>query len=71
MSSVYYDTVTRMEKAGVDSEYVQGWQCGYLLNPRREEQRLTSDLAVPRRHPTGTPFRSADRPTRPMRSSQS
>ena len=41
MGSVYYDTVTRMEKAGVDSEYVQGWQCGYLLNPRREEQRLT------------------------------
>ena len=41
MPNDYYDSVTRMEKAGVDPEYVQGWQCGYLLSPRREEQRLT------------------------------
>ena len=41
MSNVYYQTVTRMEKAGVDPEYIQGWQCGYFLNPKREEQRLT------------------------------
>jgi len=30
-----------MEKAGVDAEYLQGWQGGYLVNPEREEQRLT------------------------------
>jgi hypothetical protein len=40
MNKTYYDSVTRMEKAGVDSQYIQGWQCGYLLNPKREEQRL-------------------------------
>lgn len=40
MNQFYYDTVTKMEKAGVDPEYVNGWQCGYLLNPKREEQRL-------------------------------
>ena len=41
MSNVYYEAVSRMEKAGVDPEYIQGWQCGYFLNPKREEQRLT------------------------------
>jgi antibiotic biosynthesis monooxygenase (ABM) superfamily enzyme len=30
-----------MEKAGTDPEYVLGWQCAYLHNPKREEQRLT------------------------------
>ena len=43
MNKTYYDTVTRMEKARVDPQYVQGWQCGYLLNPKREEQRLNED----------------------------
>ena len=37
----YYNAVVEMEKAGVDPEFLQGWQGGYLLNPMREEQRLT------------------------------
>ena len=41
MNQEYYDTVVSMEKAGVDAEYIQGWQGGYLVNPEREEQRLT------------------------------
>lgn len=41
MNMQYYNAVVEMEKAGVDPEFLQGWQCGYLLNPMREEQRLT------------------------------
>lgn len=41
MNQTYYDMVTKMEAAGVDPEYIQGWQGGYLINPKREEQRLT------------------------------
>ena len=41
MNQEYYDAVTKMEDMGVDAEYVQGWQGGYLLNPEREEQRVT------------------------------
>jgi len=41
MNQEYYDAVVTMEKAGVDAEYLQGWQGGYLVNPEREEQRLT------------------------------
>lgn len=41
MNQEYYDTVVAMEKAGVDAEYLQGWQGGYLINPEREEQRVT------------------------------
>ncbi len=37
----YYDTTVKMEQAGVDEDYIIGWQCGYVLNPKREEQRLT------------------------------
>ncbi|MBF2761191.1 MAG: hypothetical protein ISN28_13170 [Ectothiorhodospiraceae bacterium AqS1] len=37
----YRDTVKRMEDAGVESEYLQGWVGGYIGNPMREEQRLT------------------------------
>lgn len=37
---VYHTAVTAMEAAGVDAEYVQGWQGGFLVNPEREEQRL-------------------------------
>jgi hypothetical protein len=29
-----------MEKKGVDKEYINGWACGFLHNPKREEQRL-------------------------------
>ncbi|MBD3620128.1 MAG: hypothetical protein HUJ28_11720 [Chromatiales bacterium] len=41
MDQTYYDTTVAMEKAGVDAEYIQGWQGGYLHNPEREEQRVT------------------------------
>jgi len=41
MNQAYYDAVVKMEKMGVDAEYVQGWQGGFLHNPEREEQRLT------------------------------
>ena len=41
MNQEYYDTVVKLEKDGIDPEYVQGWQGGYVCNPEREEQRLT------------------------------
>jgi len=41
MNQFYYDAVTKMEQMDVDDEYIQGWQCGFLQNPKREEQRLT------------------------------
>ena len=40
MNQAYYDAVTKMEEMGVDPEYIQGWQGGYVLNPEREEQRV-------------------------------
>jgi len=40
MNKTYYDTVVKMEQAGVDPEYIQGWQGGFLQNPEREEQRV-------------------------------
>ena len=39
MDKIYLDTVTKMEAASVDPEYVIGWQGGYLHHPKREEQR--------------------------------
>ena len=42
MSSVYYESVDQMQKQGVDPEYVNGWACGFLHNPKREEQRLNA-----------------------------
>jgi hypothetical protein len=41
MDQNYHDTVSEMEKKGVDPDYVQGWQGGYLHNPPREEQRVS------------------------------
>ena len=41
MNKQYYDTVVKLEKDGIDPEYIQGWQGGYVLNPVREEQRVT------------------------------
>ncbi len=41
MDPLYYETTVKMEQAGVDPEYIIGWQCGFLLNPKREEQRIT------------------------------
>jgi hypothetical protein len=40
LNKVYYDTIKSMEKAGVNHEYINGWACGYLHNPKREVQRL-------------------------------
>ena len=37
---IYHDHVDAMEKAGVDPEYIQGWQGGFPINPIREEQRV-------------------------------
>lgn len=41
MSNPYYEAIDRMEKSGVDPEYVNGWACGFLHSPKREPQRLT------------------------------
>jgi hypothetical protein len=41
MNKEYYDAVVKMEEMGVNNEYIQGWQGGYLLNVKREVQRLT------------------------------
>ena len=41
MNKEYYDAVTKMEEAGVDADYICGWEGGYVLNPPREEQRVT------------------------------
>jgi len=42
MDKTYRDTTLALEKAGVHTEYLLGWQGGYLGHPKREEQR-TSD----------------------------
>ena len=39
MDQTYYDFTTKMEKDGINDDYIQGWQSGYILNPPREEQR--------------------------------
>ncbi len=41
MDKTYYETVDKLEKMGVDREYILGWMGGYLGNPHREEQRVT------------------------------
>lgn len=41
MDQSYYDFTVKMEKGAVNADYVEGWQSGYVLNPAREEQRLT------------------------------
>ncbi|KAA3621099.1 MAG: hypothetical protein DWQ08_14575 [Proteobacteria bacterium] len=41
MNTTYYETVDKLEKMGVDKEYIQGWIGGYFGNPQREEQRVT------------------------------
>jgi len=41
MNQAYRDAVTKMEEMNVQSEYVLGWQGGFLGRPMREEQRLT------------------------------
>jgi len=41
MNAFYYQTMDTMYKAGVDHQYIDGWACGYLHNPRRGQQYLT------------------------------
>jgi len=41
MNSFYYSAIDKMEKAGVNRDYIVGWASGYLHNPKVEEQRLT------------------------------
>jgi len=41
MDPMYYETITKLEAAGTDQEYVNGWAGGFLHNPEREEQRAT------------------------------
>ncbi|MBE9526276.1 MAG: hypothetical protein IME94_04805 [Proteobacteria bacterium] len=41
MNQAYYDFTVKMESDGVNPEYIQGWQGGYVNNPEREEQRVT------------------------------
>lgn len=40
MASTYYEMMDKMEKEGVNVEYINGWACGYMHNPRRGEQHL-------------------------------
>jgi len=41
MNNSYYEAIDKMEKAGVQREYILGWASGYLQNPKLEEQRVT------------------------------
>jgi hypothetical protein len=41
MNNAYHEAITKMENAGVDPEYINGWASGFLQNPKREEQRIT------------------------------
>ena len=41
MNTTYYQMLDSMEKAGVAREYIDGWACGFLHNPRRGEQHIT------------------------------
>ena len=41
MNMVYYETIDKLEKMGVNPDYLQGWVGGFLGNPQREEQRVT------------------------------
>ena len=41
MNQAYRDATTQMEEMNVQSEYILGWQGGFLGHPQREEQRLT------------------------------
>jgi hypothetical protein len=46
MDKMYYETVGKLQKMGIDWEYIQGWVGGYLGNPRREEQRTSEAYAA-------------------------
>ena len=46
MGNDYYETIDKMEKQGVDREYINGWASGHLHNPKREEQRVNEVYAA-------------------------
>lgn len=46
MGSTYYETIDRMEKEGVDPEYIIGWASGFLRSPEREVQNLNEAYKV-------------------------
>ncbi len=41
MNEQYRKTTIEMESKGVATDYIIGWQVGYLGHPMREEQRVT------------------------------
>ena len=41
IDQTYRDTTNQMEQLGVSTDYIVGWQGGYLGHPKREEQRVT------------------------------
>jgi len=41
MNSKYYEAIDKLEKGGIDAEYINGWACGFMHNPKREGQRVT------------------------------
>ena len=42
MDRFYYESLDKMEKAGVNRDYLVGWAGGYLGNPEREAQRVNA-----------------------------
>ncbi len=46
MNEEYRETTIKMEEKGVDTDYIIGWQGGYLGHPEREEQRVTEAYAA-------------------------
>jgi len=38
--NAYHDASVKMEEAGVNRDYITGWQMGFLNSPEREEQRV-------------------------------
>jgi hypothetical protein len=41
MTSLYYQTINKLEQDNVSKEYILGWASGYLGNPKVEQQRIT------------------------------
>ena len=41
MNQAYREATTEMETLNVQTEYILGWQGGFLGHPLREEQRLS------------------------------
>lgn len=61
MDKQYYETIDKLEKMGVDREYIQGWIGGYLENPKREEQRITEAYEAGYEDGTAKEIGSAER----------